>query len=217
MKKYEELLIDVLPEVPGCPPELAIREIRYAAMEFCEKTLIHQVTLDPISLKAGLSTYDIDAPDGHRVERIMKAWCKDKELTPVAPDMIPTPEGYNAKIPGVTVSKGTPVAYTQPTVDTAIFLPIPDQDYRAAVTMRVALVPLRTSTEFEDFIFEQWGEAIACGAKARLMITPGKPYSNTEAAGLNQQRYVSGVNDARQSAVRGYVRSSLRVKLRGNP
>lgn len=214
MKKFEDFFPDVLPDVPGCPPDMAIRAIRHTVIEFCERSLIHQVTQDPISLRPNLSDYYLDTPSGFRIQKIMKVWFRGQVLDPVAPDEINTPEAYNARIAGYTATKSEPVAYTQKDFESITFLPIPDQTYSAAITMRVALAPLRDSAGCEDFLYEQWGEYLACGAKARLMLTTGKPYTNPEAAAVNQARYTVALNDARQRAIRGNVRSDLRVQLR---
>ena len=214
MKTYEAFFPDVLPDVPGCPADVATRAIRNTVIEFCEKSLIHQVTQDTISLRANFSDYDLDAPTGFRVHKVMKAWFQGSELAPVAPDDIVTPEAYNTSVGGFTPSKSQPTGYTQKDTGTVSFLPIPNQDYPRSITMRVALVPLRDSTKFDDFLYEQWGEYIACGAKARLMLTPGKPYTNQDAAAVNQARYMTALNDARQRAIRGNVRSDLSVKMR---
>jgi hypothetical protein len=214
MTNYEAFLVDVLPHVPGCPADMAVREIRSTIIEFCEKSLIHQITTDPLTIRANVREYDLDAPKGHRVHKIMKAWFKGQLLEPVAPDEMKGPDAYNTRIPGYSPGRSDPVAYTQTNFSTVSFLPIADQTHQAAVTMRVALAPLRNSTECEDFLFEHWGEFLACGAKARLMLTPGKPYTNTEGAVVNQGRFTTALNDARQRAIRGNVRSDLRVQLR---
>jgi hypothetical protein len=214
MKTYDTFFPDVLPDVPGCPADVALRAIRHTVIEFCEKSLINQVTQDPITLRANITDYDLDAPTGYRVHKVMKAWFKGVEMQPVAPDDITVPDPYSQTITGYTPSKSPPNSYTQKEFDTVTFLPIPDQVYANAITMRVALVPLRDSTKFDDFLYEQWGEYIACGARARLMLTPAKPYTNQEAAAVNQNRYLMAINDARQRAVRGNVRSDLMVQMR---
>lgn len=214
MKTYDAFFPDVLPDVPGCSPDVALRAIRHTVIEFCEKSLINQVTQDPITLRANITDYDLDAPTGYRVHKVMKAWFKGVELKPVAPDDMVAPDAYNQQISGYTPTKSPPDAYTQKDFDTVTFLPIPDQVYANAITMRVALVPLRDSTKFDDFLYEQWGEFIACGARARLMLQPAKPYTNQEAAVINQNRYLMAINDARQRAVRGNVRSDLMVQMR---
>lgn len=216
MKNYDVFYPEVLPEVPGCPAPLALQAIRNTVIEFCEKSLIHQVTLDPITLVANVTDYDLQAASNQqRVQKIMRVWFKGAEIGPVAPDDVAAPDVYlEASIPGYTATKGPAQGYTQKEMGTVTFLPIPDQRYINAITMRVALVPTRSSTQFEDFLFEQWGEFIACGAKARLMLNPGKPYTNSEAAVVNQGRYMTALNDARQRAIRGNVRSDLMVRMR---
>lgn len=215
MKNYDVFYPEVLPEVPGCPAPLALQAIRNTVIEFCEKSLIHQVTQDPLTLVPNITDYGLDSPSSQqRVQKIMRVWFKGSEIGPVAPDDVMTPELYAANIPGYTPVKGPTQGYTQKEVGTVSFLPIPDQRYVNAITMRVALVPTRNSTTLEDFLFEQWGEFIACGAKARLMLNPGKPYTNSEAAVVNQGRYMTALNDARQRAIRGNVRSDLMVRMR---
>lgn len=214
MKTLETFLPEIMPDLPGCPSDMAIRALRNTIIEFCEKSLIHQVTLDPITAYENTTDYDLEPPTGYRVQKIMKMWYLGKEMDALAPDDIGLPDAYRTNITGYNASKGPPSGYTQKDTDTFSILPIPDQKYSNAITMRVALVPLRTVTEVEDFLFELWSEVIGFGTKARLMLNPGKPYSNAESATYNQARFISGMNDARQRAVRGNVRSDLRVQLR---
>ena len=214
MKTLTSFLSEILPDVPGCTADMATNALRNTIIEFCEKSLCYRQTLDPVTAQENITDYDLEPPKGYRVQKIMQMWYLGREMEALAPDGIGLPDPYRINISGYTASKGPPAGYTQKDVDTFTILPIPDQKYTNAITMRVALVPLRTVTEVEDFLFELWGETIGYGAKARLMLTPGKPYSNPEAATYNQARFVSGLNDARQRAARGNVRSDLRVQLR---
>lgn len=214
MNQYTDLYPEVLTDLPDCSPDVALIAIRNTVIEFCQKSLIYQITLDPLSLIYNVDTYDLDAPNGYRVHKVMKAWYRGVELEPLAPDDLAKPDTYNTIINNYTPTKSPPQGYLQRDFDTVTFTPIPDQAYPNAITMRVALVPLRNSTSIDSFIYELFGEAIACGAKARLQISPGKPYTNPDAAAINQQRFVGAVNDARQRAARGNTRSDLMVQMR---
>lgn len=214
-KAYEEFFPWVLPEVPGCPEIAAIQAIRDATINFCEMSLAHQVDHDPVGVVAQVADYDLEAPvTGTRVIKVMRAWYKGQELQPGAPDQVRDPSLYNQSIGGYVTTYSTPKAFTQKDADTFSLLPIPDQTLASAITMRVALAPLRTSTGCEDFLYEQWVEPIASGAVAKLQLSAGKPYSNPAAAAINQARFMQGVNAARQKANRGYTRASLSVQLR---
>lgn len=214
-KTYEEFYPWVLPEVPGCPEIAATQAIRDAVINFCELSLSHQADHDPVTAIARTADYDLETPvTGTRIVKIMKAWFKGQELQPAGPDQIVEPSLYNQRIGGYTTSYSQPRAFTQKDANTFSLLPIPDQTLASAITMRVALAPLRTSTQCEDFLFEQWVEPIASGAVAKLQLSSGKPYSNPQAAAINQARFMQGVNAARQKANRGYTRASLSVQMR---
>lgn len=214
-KSYEEFFPYVLPEVAGCPEITAIQAIRDSVINFCEQSLIHQTDHDPVSVVARIADYDLDSPvNNHRITKVMKAWYKGVELLPAAPDQVRDPSVYNQRIGGYQTDYSTPKYFIQKDSSTFSLLPIPDQSLSSAITMRVALVPLRTSTTCEDFLFEQWVEPIAAGAVSKLQLSAGKPYSNPAAAAIHQATFIRGLNAARQKANRGYTRSNLSVQLR---
>lgn len=215
MTDYEALFSWVLPDVSGCPEIAAVQAIRDATIQFCEQSLIHQADHDPVSVVAKIPDYDLESPaTATRITKVMKVWYKGSELTPAAPDQIRDPAVYNQRIGGYETSYSQPRFFIQKDSATISLLPIPDQTLASAVTMRVALVPLRTSTQCADFLFEQWPEEIAAGAIARLQDSANRAYSNPKLAALANARFMVGINSARQKAVRGYNRSSLSVQLR---
>jgi len=63
MKTYQDFFPLVYPDVPGVTPDMATQAIQNTIIEFCEKSLIHQVTLDPLTLVPDVDTYDLE-PDG---------------------------------------------------------------------------------------------------------------------------------------------------------
>lgn len=214
MKTYEQFLDGVMPYVPGCPVNMATMAIRETVVELCEKALLLQRDHDPVDVLINTVDYDFDAPTGYRVFKIMKAWYKDRELIPTSPDDIADPALYNQLIPGVTISKSDPMIITQKDDLTFSVLPVPKETVRGAITMRVALKPLRSSTGIEDFIFEDYAETVYAGARFRLLTVPAKPYTNPDLALANQNMYVSGLNSARQRATRGFVRASTQIQMR---
>lgn len=214
-KSYDEFLSWVLPDVPGCPEISAINAIRDATIEFCEKTLIHQVDHDPVTVIANIADYDLETPvTGTRVFKVMRAWYKGQQLHPLAPDMVRDPSIYNQLIGDYTIQKSTPKNFIQKDPSSISLLPIPDQTLASAVTMRVALAPLRSSSSCADFLYENWVEGISDGAVARLKGMAGRPFSNPEAAISHQRRFLMEVNRARLISNQGYTRGNLRVQLR---
>lgn len=214
MKTYDQFLDGVMPYVPSCPLEMAVHAIRETVVDLCERSLLIQRDHDPVDVIANTVDYDFDAPTGYKVAKIMRAWYKDQELIPTAPDDINDPSLYNQQLAGVTISKDAPKIIIQKDDATFSVLPVPKDTLRGAITMRVALKPLRSSTSIEDFVFEDYAETVYAGARFRLLTVPAKPYTNPDLAMVNQNMYVAGVNAARQRAARGFVRANTQVQLR---
>lgn len=215
MASYDDFLSRVLPEVTGCSELLATQAIKDTVIEFAERTLIHQVDHDPVSAVAKVPDYDLETPvTGTRIIKIMKLWYSGAELDPSAPDEIRDPTVYNQRVGNYQTQYATPRTYLQKDTNTFSLFPIPEKSLVNAVTLRIALAPLRSSTTCDDLFYEQWVEPIAAGAVARLQMTPGKAYSNPKFAPINTSKYMVGVNEARQKASRGYTRANLRVQMR---
>lgn len=215
MVPYDNFLGRLLNDVPGVPELGALQAIRDACIDFCEKTLIHQADHDPVSVIAKLADYDLETPaEQTKVIRILKAWYKGDSLDPVAPDYVTDPALYNQNIGGYTTRYSTPKVITQKDTTTFSLYPPPDLTVASAITMRVALAPLRDSDSCADFLYENWVDDICAGAAARLQASPNKGYSNPQFAASNQKRYMAGVNDARMRSNRGLTRANMQVKLR---
>jgi hypothetical protein len=212
MASYDAFLRYVLPDVPGCPEISAVAAIRDAAIDFCTKSLVYQETLDPITVIAGVADYDLEPPTGTLVAKVMHLFYQDKELTPVAPDLIRGATFYNSRVEGAQ-SRGIPSGYSLKDPRSVTLMPVPKDTERNAVTVRVALKPTRSSTTVGDVLFEDYAETIAAGALARLMLTPGKAYTNPQLVAENLAIFSQGVNAARQEHSRGHSRANLRVKM----
>lgn len=210
MKQHTDFLDAVMIDSPGCLIDVALTEIKNAIIDFCERSLSVQVTTDPMSVTAGQAEYDVDVDTGYTPVKIMSLWYGTNKLDPIAPDMINDVSSFNLAID----STGTPNRYTQRSAAEVTLIPTPDTTVANSVTMRVAVKPLRSSTSIEDVIYEDYFDAIVAGAKYRLMLSPGKSYTNPGAAAYNKNIFETGVNQARQRTVRGYTRSSLSVRMR---
>lgn len=205
----------ILPQVPGCPELTADVAIRSALIEFCEKSLIIQRDLDPVTVVKGIVDYDIDPPANQLVTRVMRVWYKDKELTPTAPDNVNSSEVYNQLFPDADKSRSDPRIFLQKDERTFTIFPIPMDTVANGLTVRAALKPTRTTETVEDVLFEDYAETVAQGALYRLLSIPGKPWMNGPASAAALAMFNSTINVARQRASRGHTRADLRVRLTG--
>jgi hypothetical protein len=211
---YEQFFSNVMPEVPGCPEITAFNAIQNSAIEFCEKSLVLQRDHDPVTVVANIVDYDLEPPPGYLVVKVMRAWLEGNELTALAPDMVKGPEVYNRLFTSYNAQPTTPTAFLQKDVRTVSIWGLPDKKYINGLTMRVALKPTRAAETIEDEVYEDYCEAIAAGALARLLGSQGKPYSSRDGAALADRQFRQAINVARQRATHGNVRSTLSVQLR---
>lgn len=213
MKNHTDFLDYVMPQVPGATVDMALLEIKNTIIDFCEKSLILQETLDPVTAIKDIMDYDLEPPKDRLVVKIMKAWFKGTDLTPVSVDEIQSPSWYNQNADYV-VLKQAPRMITQKDTETFSVYPIPEKTEANVMTLRVALKPSRSVNTIDDFIFENYAEIIGHGAISRLCLSPDKPYTNPQLALARNSLYLAGLNVARDRANKGYVRTNKHVKMR---
>ncbi|HWQ39177.1 MAG TPA: hypothetical protein VNM24_11325 [Burkholderiales bacterium] len=197
---------EVLPDVPGCPQAVAKNAIRNAAIDFCERSLIWRADMEPISAVANQAEYDFEPEAGAAVVKVVRLWYDKKEIYPQTPEQLA--ERY-AHWPS---QAGTPLYYTQERPDAVILVPYPNADLAGALTGKLALKPTRASTAGPAFLFEEWLEAIACGAKARLFAMKKKPWTDGELAGHHQAMFDHAIAKTMRRASQGHTRAPLRVR-----
>jgi hypothetical protein len=215
MKRLEDFYPFILPEVLGCPEPVVDHALVSTMIDFCEKTLVHQVDLDPITVVRGIIDYELDPPINQTlITRVMKVFYKDTELTAVAPDDVRVAQLYNKYFEGVQPQEGTPRMYVQKDPRTISIFPFPQETERLALTLRAALKPTRSATQFDDILYEEYAETIGHGTVSRLAMQSGKTYTDLKLAGLKNVLYTAGVNVARQRASRGSTRANQQVRMR---
>lgn len=155
MVKYEDFFPYVQPEAQGCPAPLIIDAIRSAVREFCKETWVWQQTVD-FEIEAGYREAYVFVPRNSRLVAVLYL-LEDGEPREI-------PDNITVK------SRPYPVHFEHE--------PEEDKAYQA----RVALMPSEDSTECLDWFLFDHSDAIAAGAKFRLLRQTGKPWSNPEAA-----------------------------------
>lgn len=92
--------------------------------------------------------------------------------------------------------------YTQETPDTLTLAGIPTSN--GSLHILASLVPTLASTGIDSWVAEQYFEAICCGAKARLMMVPERPWSSPSMGGFNLAAFNTAISDANVEAATGF-------------
>ena len=159
MTDWSQYLRDVLPYVPGCPEPVAEQSILRAAREFCTKARPWVVDLAGITILDGVTAYPLVFPAQAELVRLESA--KAGSI-----DVAVTREQF---------AKCRLAAYT---LDGKTLTVKPGLTAGTVLVVNASLKPSNAATQSTDGLFDEFVEAIAAGAIAKLSSQPGKPYSN---------------------------------------
>lgn len=202
--KWETLLNDVMPHLPGCEVAIAIHHIKRSAIEFCERSLYYRAEADPIDVAAGEREIGIDAPvTGTVVVKVLDAYFGDQELIHKTVDVL------NVEQPDWRTAQGAPRFFTQLSPEALVFAPGPVA--AGQLRMTVAMAPTYESSGIERYIPQHFTEGIAAGAVGRLMAMQKKPWTNGEFAGAFFERFQREITAAAAAADRSFCRAPLRT------
>lgn len=192
----------MLVTLPGCPDPLLNQELLLAAQLFMRRTRCWMAWLEPTRILAGAMEYDLDTPDRALVVRVEKAAIDGSPIDVVSwrqirtdPDLGETPHAGMASNNRTTFRLG--------------------REYPAGglLSVQASLMPRRAATGIPDEFFSQHEDAIACGARARLMAMPGMTWTNFELAGVHAGAFDAAINAATVDAYRGYTNATPRRRV----
>lgn len=206
---YDKFLPEVMQYVRDVPEVVAVNAIRNACIQFCEKTLYLQESLDPMPVIANVSEYDLDPDGDYKVVDVIEAWNADQFLIPKSIEEL-------TRIYRVTNWQdliGNPYYFYRPKPSVLRLVPTPELTIPNNLQVTVGLAPTRGSTTVHEDIFERWLEHIALGARARLYDTPNQPYYDPRNAAIYLKRFEDACADIRRRVNMGNVRASSKVEF----
>jgi hypothetical protein len=200
---------DVAIDVPGCPAPTIELAVKQTVIDFCERTHWLRRTPLPIDATSGAGAKSFGSPlivAGENVQAILKAWLSGEPIEVVGPDDV------EDDWPDWKTRVGDPERIVMESIDTYYIVPALAVTRAAALTLKIAVGYTLAATGCDDSIRQHWRDAIADGAKARLMSIPNQKWTSPELAGVWQQRYVSAVKGAEIRALRTPARRPLATK-----
>lgn len=202
MKDIDAFLPGILPFAPGCAAPTAYFGIRQAAIEFCERTRqwryedTFDVTVDDCD--------SILVPFGAVVHEIESAQFNGQPLDPKSTLWLDTNQnGWRTN-----ALTGTPHYLTQVEPDTIIVVP------KSAGSLHLCmwLKPSQESTEFPDFIVDQYRETIAFGALSRILMIPNQSFTNVQMGAAWGKLFQDKLDGLSVKGSIGQQRAPLRTK-----
>jgi hypothetical protein len=205
MKAWSYWLPDLMPHVPGCPQVLAEHELRRAAQAFFQQTMAWRVDETPRAVLAGTDEISVAPADADlELVRVDAVWYDGQRLDPIAPETLDAQYHDDWQ-----TQTDTPTKFMQVVPGVIRLYPIPLVDAVTGLRLRLIVTPGETSTGLPDDLARRFRDEIHVGAKSRLMLYPGKPWTNIELAGVYGQAFNALVNQATAAAARAFVQARL--------
>lgn len=196
-------------EVTGASDPLIDQAITDAAIEFCERSLIWRQKLDPIQIIANVPDYDVAVPAASMLSDVL-----DAELASggwLDPVNLATTQAERAAVNTIPPRKGEAAGYLMTDAEEGTLTVDPVPVKSDTLTLIAALKPARGASTLPNFLYQRWAEAIAAGAKMRLMRIPDKTFSNANAAMYYQGMFNDRISSAAMRAARANTRMPLRA------
>lgn len=206
---FEAYLTEVRPDVPGCPENTMINAVRNAAIELCEKSRIWRETLAPIDVVQGEDQYQLTSANTQALVN---------DPVHVAYDGRPLSGKTEEELDRIdrswrTADENPPQCYLLGSGAVLWLNRKPDLAITGGLVVRVSLKPAPGSDGADDFIYNDWHEAIAHGAKRRLMEIPEKKWTNLALARFHGQKFTYFINQALAKADKGNLRQASYVQI----
>ena len=204
----DDFLPHLLPDLPGCPDSIVKQQLLFAVIEFCQETHAWNEIQDPIQVRERVNEIDVDTPTGARIVAVKDVWASSRKLRPVT-----MPQLFEL-IPNWQTAEGSEPTYYNASTDyrTMRIFPIPIDVNNSTLTLRVAYAPKMDATSIPDELAIKYWDALISGAKARLMVIPGKAWTNSQMSAYNRGIFNDGILKAKISALHDRVEGSLSVR-----
>ena len=212
MTGYDSYLHKVLPDVDGCPPIVAEDKIRDAVIEICQSTSIWRKELLPFYLTANVPTYKLLMEDYEQLAQVSWGYLLDENDQRIDLDVVSEDELDAASVKGWRALTGSPGFVYMLTPETVRLAIIPDTKFTCVLGIFVK--PTQDSFEAPNFIYEQYIETVAYGAKAKLLGMKARSWYDPAEARTQEKKFNDGVRDIRNAATRSHTRGPKIVQMR---
>ena len=199
MRLFTELYPRIMPRTPGAPEPLVRRECALAAQALCDLTHCWIEWLEPVQAMAGMDTYDIEVPQSARAVLVTGATVDGRDCA------LASWRAYTTDPADATGRAVIPTSHLEFQIGAQV---APG----SIIKLRAVLTPTEEANGVPDKVMALYGQAIADGAIASLMMMPGQPFSDLQTAGLHMARFTAVVDRAHTREWRS--RTNLTPRLR---
>ena len=182
MADYNDLIPEMLENLPKCEVSTALTALYRVGREFCKRTKAWQEDLDAIDAVADQAEYTLTTIEDAMYDRLVSVKLNGTDYTP-----------YEYK--AYKFLENTRLIFNSGY--------IPTEDITDGIEVTAILVPNYGSNILPDWFIDKYSTGLIAGASYNLMISAGKPYTNPDLAGVYRGIYRYEINRAMNDLVMG--------------
>jgi len=182
---------EVLAYARNCPDMTITSHVRSAIIELCEQAEVYQLLLDEFGTVAGQYEYDIDAPSGTVLHRMISVLYKGYQLEPINQELA------DQRFPDWRSDTGTPQAFVKQSNSLMWIFPVPGTAEVSALRVRAILKPSRTTTSMDTEVANNYWDTIVSGTLARVLRMPSRDWTDLKTASIYYAMFQEQVNAAK--------------------
>lgn len=206
MAALSQFLPLVAPFAPGAPDAAISAAARYAAIEFCARTLVLQRTMPDIASVADQAAYT-PVQSGECIAKLLSVKFGGEPL-----ELLDFASADD--LPGDTTSGETQPAYATLSAPMQITLYAAPTVSDTVIKVRGAMQPALLATAIDDGLFERYALVMAHAAVARLLGNPKAAYFDAQGSLTAWAQFMEGVGRAKVGAYYSNARSRPRSAVR---
>ncbi len=193
----------VAPDVLPCPDPIVEREVISTILDFCKKSHVLQREFE-----VELDTDDIDTEMQDSIDVDIEEFAPDLRMVTLLELMvdstayIPYKRDIRTTVTNYTYVKDEDYKYFWTPDNTTIRLYDMDEN-DSVVWIKASFKPLRNADEIDDFLFEDWSEALVAGAKWKILTMRNKEWTDLNTGQFYRAEYRKYLSQAKQSVIRG--------------
>lgn len=209
--EFKTLIREALVYAPGCPQKLVIDKLRQVTEELAKATDIVVKDIDVGLLVVDQDAYELVAPVGYVIDRVLSAKLGDNYLTATTKASINSIGQLCLCVAGDTDIKtidavGTPSHYLQRLPSVITVYPTPNVALVELLSVEVSVSPSFTATGFDDEFMTQYRKILVDGAIGELLTIPFKAWTNDKRGERYKKQFDEKVTQIRMELVRGFQR-----------
>jgi hypothetical protein len=204
---------EVIPAAQLCPNPIINREIISTCRDLCDRTMLWTAELTPISVVADQAEYPL-AASGADISGVDRATHDGKTIHATSETALDQDDTQEDRFTWRTQTADKPERYYG-TFDKKIRLVyIPNTDLASGLKVWVNIVPLINATVVPAFLWENFKDMIAEGAKGRLKAIADMPWTDLQLAATFLGSYEFQMIAAKQKKFSGFQRVKTRAIVR---